>query len=147
MKNLTHFVITIVLFAATASARDQQLSIAQQKALDENSVLFVPQGYDVKKNPSFAFEEPLKPIGPVPKSWKLFPRYSSDQKTTKVIFNVPFGASLYGTGEVTGPLLRNGKKITLWNTDSSTYVVAHGSRLYQSHPWVWACALMALPLE
>ena len=138
MKNLTHFLITLTLVTAAASARDQKVSIVQQNALDENSVLFVPQVYDAKTNPSFAFEQPLKPIGPVPKHWKLFPCFYSlaNGKTTKVILDVLFQASLYGTGEVTGPLLRNGKKITLWNTDSSTYAVAHGKRLYQTHPWV-----------
>ncbi len=44
--------------------------------------------------------------------------------------------SLYGTGEVTGTLLRNGKSITLWNTDNYAYHKDHGRRLYQSHPWV-----------
>jgi len=43
---------------------------------------------------------------------------------------------LYGTGENTGPLIRNGKKITLWNTDNYKYQADSGNRLYQSHPWV-----------
>ena len=50
--------------------------------------------------------------------------------------DIPEGTSLYGTGEVTGPLLRNGKTIKLWNTDSGAYGVDGGTRLYQSHPWV-----------
>ncbi|MBM3857746.1 MAG: alpha-glucosidase, partial [Verrucomicrobia bacterium] len=137
MKNKIHFLIAFVFIAVAAThARDQKIPIAQQKALDEKSVLFVPQGYDAKKNPSFAFENPLQPVGPLPKNWKLFPQFSSDGKTTKIVLDVPFGASLYGTGEVTGPLLRNGKEITLWNTDNSTYGTAHGRRLYQTHPWV-----------
>lgn len=136
MKNLTHFLITLTLVTVAAQAGDQKLPIVQQNALDENSVLFVPQGYDAKTNPSFAFEQPLKPIGSVPKNWKLVPRFSSNGKATKIILDVPFQSSLYGTGEVTGPLLRTGKKITLWNTDNSTYGADHGRRLYQSHPWV-----------
>ena len=44
--------------------------------------------------------------------------------------------SLYGGGEVTGPLLRNGQYIKLWNTDTGAYGVDGGKRLYQSHPWV-----------
>lgn len=50
--------------------------------------------------------------------------------------DVPQGTSLYGGGEVTGPLLRNGQSIKLWNTDSGAYSVDNGKRLYQSHPWV-----------
>lgn len=137
MKNKIYSLIIFVFTAAAAThARDQKISIAQQRALDENSALFVPEGYDAKKNPSFAFEKTLQPVGPLTKNWKLVPHFSSDGKTTKIILDVPFGASLYGTGEVTGPLLRNGKEITLWNTDNSTYGTAHGRRLYQTHPWV-----------
>ncbi|MDR1122075.1 MAG: DUF5110 domain-containing protein, partial [Dysgonamonadaceae bacterium] len=44
--------------------------------------------------------------------------------------------SLYGGGEVTGPLLRNGQTIKLWNTDTGAYGVEDGKRLYQAHPWV-----------
>jgi alpha-glucosidase len=45
------------------------------------------------------------------------------------------GTSLYGTGEVAGPLLRNGCTIVCWNTDSYGYTAGTQS-LYQSHPWV-----------
>lgn len=49
---------------------------------------------------------------------------------------MPEGTSIYGGGEVTGSLLRNGKTIKLWNTDSGAYGVDNGTRLYQSHPWM-----------
>ena len=52
------------------------------------------------------------------------------------MLRVPSGTSLYGGGEVTGPLLRNGQAIKLWNTDTGAYGVDGGTRLYQSHPWV-----------
>jgi alpha-glucosidase len=32
--------------------------------------------------------------------------------------------------------MRNGKKVTLWNTDNVQYKLYNGDRLYQSHPWV-----------
>lgn len=45
--------------------------------------------------------------------------------------------SLYGTGMVVGPLLRNGQIVQTWNTDSYGY--GSGTQnLYQSHPWVLA---------
>ena len=43
---------------------------------------------------------------------------------------------LYGTGEVMGDLIRNGKTVKLWNTDNYAYGKDNGQRLYQSHPWV-----------
>ncbi|HPF36773.1 MAG TPA: glycoside hydrolase family 31 protein [Candidatus Krumholzibacteria bacterium] len=52
---------------------------------------------------------------------------------------VPIDAQtdLYGTGEVFGPLRRNGMKTVCWNTDSYAYGRSNLS-LYQSHPWVLA---------
>jgi len=47
------------------------------------------------------------------------------------------GTSLYGTGEVAGPLLRNGSRVTAWNFDAYGYD-ERNSHLYQSHPWVLA---------
>ena len=45
------------------------------------------------------------------------------------------GLSLYGTGEVAGPLRRNGTRTTCWNHDAFGYSDRSPS-LYQSHPWV-----------
>jgi alpha-glucosidase len=61
--------------------------------------------------------------------------YSKDGKSCASISVEP-GTSLYGTGENTGSLMRNGKKVTLWNTDNVQYKAYNGDRLYQSHPWV-----------
>jgi alpha-glucosidase len=47
------------------------------------------------------------------------------------------GTSLYGTGEVAGPLLRNGSRVVCWNSDTFGYTEGDES-LYQSHPWVLA---------
>lgn len=63
--------------------------------------------------------------------------YSGKEKGhASAYLDVPQGTSLYGGGEVTGSLLRNGQSIKLWNTDSGAYSVDNGKRLYQSHPWV-----------
>jgi len=47
------------------------------------------------------------------------------------------GTDLYGTGEVFGPLRRNGTRTVCWNTDAYAYGAGSES-LYQSHPWVLA---------
>lgn len=44
-------------------------------------------------------------------------------------------SSFYGIGEMAGDLLRDGRRTTLWNTDSFGYDIRTPS-LYQSHPWV-----------
>jgi alpha-glucosidase len=51
--------------------------------------------------------------------------------------DVPRGTSLYGTGEVGGSLMRNGRTTVCWNTDAYGYG-SDSPSLYQSHPWVLA---------
>jgi len=70
------------------------------------------------------------PTGPVP-------RFLDANGGRIVRLDVPRGATLHGTGEVGGPLVRNGRTITCWNTDAYAYSSTSPS-LYQSHPWVLA---------
>lgn len=72
----------------------------------------------------------------LPSNWQLYPIVEKKKGHASAYLDVPQGTSLYGGGEVTGPLLRNGQSIKLWNTDSGAYSVDNGKRLYQSHPWV-----------
>jgi len=99
--------------------------------------VFYPSDFNAKAHlPSFALVQEPKVIMRIPKSWKMIPTFYHKNGKAVTSFLVPKGASLYGTGEVTGPLLRNGQSITLWNTDNFTYKDYEGKRLYQSHPWV-----------
>ncbi len=54
-----------------------------------------------------------------------------------VHIETPRGTTLYGTGEVPGGLVRNGRLSVCWNTDAYGYD-ANSPSLYQSHPWVLA---------
>ncbi|MFZ4576310.1 MAG: TIM-barrel domain-containing protein [Phycisphaerales bacterium] len=65
----------------------------------------------------------------------LSPRFTSDANHSIATLAIEAGTSLYGTGEVVGGLLRNGKVATTWNTDAYGYG-ADAKSLYQSHPWV-----------
>ena len=107
------------------------------KLIGKNVCVFYPVHYDAKPHtPSFALLREPKAIGEVPKNQVLKPHFYS--KNGKTISTLPIakGTSLYGTGENTGSLLRNGKTVTLWNTDNYKYHADSGRRLYQSHPWV-----------
>lgn len=54
-----------------------------------------------------------------------------------VRIDVTAGTNRYGTGEIAGPLLRDGRESVAWNAD--TFLYTDESRgLYQSHPWVIA---------
>jgi alpha-glucosidase len=99
--------------------------------------VFYPEDFDAKAHlPSFALlNEPTETYS-IPADWKLVPSFYHRDGKSVVSLAVPKGASLYGTGEVLGSLLRNGKDIILWNTDNYTYKDYEGKRLYQTHPWV-----------
>jgi alpha-glucosidase len=99
--------------------------------------VFYPAEYDAKPHtPSFALLQEPKVIGEVPGNWTLNPGFYSTNGKTVAALPIAEGTSLYGTGENTGSLIRNGKKVTLWNTDNYKYQADSGNRLYQSHPWV-----------
>lgn len=73
----------------------------------------------------------------LPKDWKgLKVNFGDDGSRPTATVTVPKGTDLYGTGEVVGPLRRNGRTITLYNTDNYGYATYDSKRLYQSHPWV-----------
>ena len=106
--------------------------------IGDGAALFLPDGLSPDHlPPSLALVKPPEVRGPVPASWPLRPTFSrTDDGKTRVTLAVPPGASLYGEGEVTGPLRRNGTDTVLWNTDNGAYAKDGGRRLYQSHPWV-----------
>lgn len=102
----------------------------------ERIVEFIPEKYDVARTPSLILSnEPVKQ-GEIPADWTLIPRFTTVDGKANASLDVPAGTSLYGGGEVTGPLLRNGQKTKMWNTDNGMYRVDGGARLYQTHPWV-----------
>jgi len=107
------------------------------KLIGKNICVFYPSHYNAKPHqPSFALLKEPKITGDVPPKWMLKPHFYSKNSKTFATLPVANGTSLYGTGENTGSLIRNGKKITLWNTDNYKYQLDSGNRLYQSHPWV-----------
>lgn len=84
--------------------------------------------------PSFILESPHPSIGPVSASWNLKPQFGTFEDKKYAYLSIPAETDLYGTGEVTGSLLRNGYKIVLFNKDNYGY--GKPDQLYQSHPWV-----------
>ncbi|MFC2175657.1 TIM-barrel domain-containing protein [Bacteroidota bacterium] len=126
--------LLIVLFSFTLT----QLSYAQREAIiDEDIAVFYPSAFSSEKHlPSFALIKEFDEIGPLPKDWKVKPTFETvDGKSiAKVGFDKT--TTTYGTGEVTGSLLRNNTSINLYNLDNLVYKRDNGSRLYQSHPWV-----------
>ncbi|MBK7367134.1 MAG: hypothetical protein IPJ04_04265 [Candidatus Eisenbacteria bacterium] len=72
---------------------------------------------------------------PITQGGPIAPRFLLQGGGLVVRLDVPRGTTLHGTGEVGGPLVRNGRQVTCWNTDAYAYSSTSPS-LYQSHPWV-----------
>ena len=87
--------------------------------------------------PSLCLQRPLTGTGPVPPGWSVVPEFSRVQGRPAVAIAIDEGTDLYGTGEVPGPLRRNGTRTVAWNTDAYAWNAGNLS-LYQSHPWVLA---------
>lgn len=128
------FIVLMLLFVATI-AQAKKVSVSHSAMVSNGIAKFEPKGYDIKKSPSLALDKELAEIGVLEKAWKLIPSFSNNKGACATL-SVPADASLYGGGEVTGTLLRNGTKIKLWNTDTGAYSVDSGKRMYQSHPWI-----------
>lgn len=114
------------------------IAMAQASFMSDDSIaVFIPANYDAcNHQPSPVFVKELGFQGGIPANWRLKPVFSQRDGKQIATIHVGEGVDLYGTGEVTGPLKRNGWKISLWNIDTPAYGVDGGTHLYQSHPWV-----------
>lgn len=127
-------VLGMLCFTGWLSAHNVKME--KEVMVGDGIAKFVPKGFNLSQMPSFALKAELQEKGMLPSNWQLYPIMEKKKGHASAYLDVPQGTSLYGGGEVTGPLLRNGQSIKLWNTDSGAYSVDNGKRLYQSHPWV-----------
>ena len=133
-KNLLYLLFLVCFLITSCSKKQTKQTIIN---CDSNVKIYYPPGYDKSSHtPSFAIlNEPLE-IDKVSDTSSL--KVSFSEFSDRQIAQVSFGSNvdLYGTGEVMGDLIRNGKTVKLWNTDNYGYGKDNGQRLYQSHPWV-----------
>ncbi|UCH29878.1 MAG: DUF5110 domain-containing protein [Myxococcales bacterium] len=109
---------------------------------------FIPPDVDSAALPrSFALAAPAAVRGPIPDAWRVAPLFERSGDTYRAAIPIDPGTSLYGTGEVAGPLVRNGFVTEAWATQpfrlegDGTPVPNYDERsrsLYQAHPWVLA---------
>jgi len=131
----TLFSVAFFSFSITIS-NAQEVALQKTSLVGNRIVEFIPKGFDQNKTPSLILTSEPKSKGKVPANWSLKPEFSFKNNKASAVLNLKGNISLYGGGEVTGPLLRNGQSIKLWNTDTGAYSVEGGKRLYQTHPWV-----------
>jgi alpha-glucosidase len=137
------------VFSPTALLATMAMSTFSLSALAQGNAMVgpgiarfhAPYFTPADKVPSYATMKEIPATGEVPAGFKLAPVFSKvdDKGVTKhrVRIELDKGTSLYGTGEVAGPLERSGRSVTLWNYDAFGYQPDYPS-LYQSHPWVLA---------
>ncbi len=128
----------LIIYLLTLSCFGFTYAVDTADKLIGNDVsIFYPKVYDAKAHtPSFALLKEPTAVGEIPANWSLKPIFYSKNGKAIAALAINKGTSLYGTGENTGSLLRNGNRTTLWNTDNYKYSLHNGKRLYQSHPWV-----------
>ncbi|RAV30345.1 TIM-barrel domain-containing protein [Sinomicrobium soli] len=103
----------------------------------DDIAVFYPENYEAERHqPSFAIKRELEIRGKIPRQWTLIPQFGYDGENSTVKIDIDEDVDLYGNGEVTGSLRRNGTSVELWNTDNYVYKKHEGKRLYQSHPWL-----------
>ncbi|HZW10050.1 MAG TPA: TIM-barrel domain-containing protein [Phycisphaerales bacterium] len=135
MPRLRAAAILPVLALAAVSASAQP----RADLLGDGIVRFTDAGVAADGlHPSVALVAPPEPLGPAPDGLRVVPEFfETEEGREGFAITVAPGTSLYGTGEVAGPLLRNGRVIECWNHDAYGYD-ARTPHLYQSHPWVLA---------
>ncbi len=134
--NIKKISIILLALVCIASVTTANVAIQRSALVGDRIVEFIPVGFDQSKTPSLILKDEPASIGTIPAGWTLTPEFSLTNNKASATLKIASDISLYGGGEVTGPLLRNGQYIKLWNTDTGAYGVDGGKRLYQTHPWV-----------
>ncbi len=126
-----------VFFLFLSSCSEKDILKSTVVNFKSNIAIHYPPNYNPKAHsPSFAIINEPNELLNKSDSNKVNVIFSNieDRELAQVIIGE--NVDLYGTGEVMGDLIRNGKNLKLWNTDNYSYGKDHGQRLYQSHPWV-----------
>lgn len=136
MKKAPSCLVLIYLLLTCLIAQAQPVPIKKSWLVGKSIAEFIPAGFNPYKTPSLMLRKAPIIKGALPGSWQIVPQFNLINGKARAIVKLKGHVSLYGGGEVTGPLLRNGKTIKLWNTDNGAYGTDSGKRLYQTHPWV-----------
>ena len=131
------FLLFSVQLLSAVETAFKPIALGTTGTIDNGVGIFIPAGLDVAQLPySFALLRQPMIAGPLPAEWRDVPTFTSDGPNFRASITVSADVDLYGGGEVTGPLRRNGTTTRLWNTDNYSYLKDEGKRLYQSHPWI-----------
>jgi alpha-glucosidase len=140
---------SVALLMPTASACTESSNDCPQAEglIGQGVVRFSPSDVACTEIPtSMALLEPRLIEGGIPGDWATQVTFTAAGETHRATIAIAEGTSLYGTGEVAGPLLRNGAVTETWNQQPYRPMPPPGlspleyddqfANLYQSHPWV-----------
>ncbi|UII20114.1 TIM-barrel domain-containing protein [Fulvivirga ligni] len=137
MRNSYKLFFILCLFVLWSCDQKKEETVLKAGLVSDDVAVFYPDEFDsVNTFPSLAIIKELSYEKELPKEWSIKPEFTKGDSVSIVKIAYPEGTDLYGNGEVTGPLWRNGTKIKLWNTDNFGFGKFDGKQLYQSHPWV-----------
>lgn len=139
----------MVIVLAPACTEASNTCPQAQGVIGEGIARFAPSEVDCETLPvSMALVEDRLIRGGIPGDWADVPVYSNDGESFEAYFAIEDGTSLYGTGEIAGPLLRNGAVTEAWteqpyreNPPPELFALEYDDQfpnLYQAHPWVLA---------
>lgn len=129
---------TLLLVAGLAiSAQSASAQVVAESIAPRTVRFFQDAAARTAAHPSYALERHLTSQGPAPADFPVKVEFSAADNRSVATITIDPETSLYGTGEVAGPLLRNGRTVETWNTDAYGYG-DEAKSLYQSHPWVLA---------
>lgn len=136
MTLLSRHLLIFVGLLSCASGLAKPVPVQRSGMVGNAIAEFIPAGFDPVKTPSLILQKEPVMKGTLPAGWDIVPEFTLNEGRAGAVVHLKGDISLYGGGEVTGPLLRNGQTIKLWNTDNGAYGTDEGKRLYQTHPWV-----------
>lgn len=139
----------LALLVASACSEASSTCPQAQGLIDDGVARFIPADVACEALPaSMALTEPMLVRRGIPDNWLDIPAFESDGEAFEVFVPIEDGTSLYGTGEIAGPLLRNGKVTEAWteqpyreNPPPESFNLEYDDQLpnlYQAHPWVLA---------
>ena len=151
MLPIPRIILTAIALILTASActKPSDSCPQGQGLIGDGIARFAPADVACDTIPaSMALVEPRVATGGIPSDWNPQPTFTTNGETRRATIAIAEGTSLYGTGEIAGPLLRNGA-VTEARADQPFRAEPPAGlspfeyddlvpNLYQAHPWVLA---------
>ncbi len=136
-RSLARRTLSVVALVAGLSAARAQAQPLIEPIGDRLARCWPDSAARAAARPSLALVVPDPPLRAGAARPSVTPRFATEAGARVARVAIERGTTLYGTGEVAGPLAPQWPHGRAWNTDA--YGWSDGTpSLYQSHPWVLA---------